>query len=369
LQTIRVSALLSDDDYSLASGGAYIDMSSIWTSGMDQVTALAVIGSTLVVFGRNHIVLWADGSGSEIGISPASMEVVDTIEGTGCICRDSIQATGEGDLIFLSRHGLQSLGRVIEQKSNPLVSLTRNIRGDIQEAISQVITADPALDRVTSVHSPEEGLYIINFPAITKMFVLDTKHLFADDEGKEVFPVTTWSIPFIYGMVVRDNGDLLLGGNGLIGRYAGNNDQSRSFDFSFETGWLDFGELNHRLKIMKEMLASVSIGDGTVNWNWEFDFSGTTLTRQVTYSGGRTALFNVSEFSDGGGAGIGYSNPSIGAASGETVFAGGVVLSRRIIPAHGEGQFLKLGASVSINGFDFIIQHMSIAPKIGRMVT
>jgi hypothetical protein len=53
----------------------------------------------LVVFGKNHIVMWADKAGSEIGLDPTALEVVDTIEGTGCIARDSVAVTGEGDII------------------------------------------------------------------------------------------------------------------------------------------------------------------------------------------------------------------------------------------------------------------------------
>ncbi|KKL44771.1 hypothetical protein LCGC14_2362360, partial [marine sediment metagenome] len=155
LQTVRISALLDETDYQIASGGATIDMSSVWTNGMDEIVAIAAMGGTLIVFGKNHIVLWADGSGSEIGLSPARMQVVDTIEGTGCIARDSIQATGEGDLIFLSRHGIQSLGRVIQSKSNPTVSLTKNVRSMILEVIGTQRTADSEFDQVRSTHSPE----------------------------------------------------------------------------------------------------------------------------------------------------------------------------------------------------------------------
>jgi len=370
LQTIRYSVLLDDTDYSTGNGGGTLDMSSVWTNGMDECVAITAIGATLVVFGKNHIVMWADKSGSEIGLDPTNLEVVDTIEGTGCIARDSVQATGEGDLIFLSRHGLQSLGRVIQFKSNPLATLTRNVRGELLATIGTQRTADSEMDQVTSTHSPEEGLYIINFPATGEQYVLDTNHEFTDDEGKTVFPVTKWQMGgTVGGLVTTVAGDTYLGSSGVVGKYSGQDDNTAAYDFEFSTGWLDFGELNHRLKMLKEMIASVSIGDGSVVWNWEFDFSGTQLVRTVAYGGGSLAEFNVCEFSDGGGAGIGYNNPTVGASSGETEFSGGVVLTRSLIAAHGEGQFLKLGCTASVNGFDLVIQHMSVAPKIGRMVT
>ena len=116
------------------------------------------------------------------------------------------------------------------------------------------------------------------------------------------------------------------------------------------------------------MLASVAIGDGTIVWNWEFDFSGKVLTRPVAYTGGRRAEFNICEFSDADDD-VGYNDPSIGVSSGETEFSGSSTLSRSLIAAHGEGQFLNFGCTSSINGFNLALQHMSVAPKIGRMVT
>ena len=350
-QTIRVSALLDDTDYSSASGGGTIDMSSIWTQGMDEIVAIRAIGANLVVFGRNHIVFWADGSGSEIGMTLSAAEVVDTIEGTGCIARDSIALTGEGDLIFLSRHGIQSLGRVIESKSNPTVILSKNVRTDVLSSISTQRLTDSNFDQVNAVHSPEEGAYIISFPADNKMYVLDTHHPFVDDDDEQVFPVTTWNMGgSIRGLCVRKNGDLLFGSSGVIGKYATTTDNDDSFFFDFWTGWIDFEDMNHRLKILKEIQASVLIGTGDLIWKWEFDFSSNNSTRTVSYTGGTQAEFSIGQYS-------------------VDEFSGGVTIQRKRFPAHGEGQFLRLGVEATVSGFNMVIQHMGIAPKIGRMVT
>lgn len=351
LQTLRYSALLDDTDYSTASGGGIIDMTSVWTQGMDEIVAIEAIGANLVVFGKNHIVMWADGSGSELGLDPTRLEVVDTIEGTGCIARDSVVATGEGDLLFLSRHGIQSLGRVIQFKSNPVVTLSRNFRSNLLSAISIQRAADADFDQVRAVYSPEEGMYILNFPAVDKQFVLDMQHPFQDDDGQTVFPGTEWSLGgAIAALLVRNNGDVLLGSAGVVGKYSGESDNTVAYDFEMNTGWLDFEELNHRLKMLKEIGTSISIGDGTVVWTWEFDFSGTTLTRAVTYAGGNISEYSIAEYSIG-------------------EYSGGVTIQRNTVPAHGEGQFLRLGITASINGFGVVVQHMSVAPKIGKVVT
>lgn len=349
LQTIRVSVLLDDTDYSLANGGATINMRSIW--GADTIVAISSIGANLVVFGKNNIVLWEDGSGSSIGMTPTTMHVADTIEGTGCIARDSVVATGEGDLIFLSRHGLQSLGRVIQFKSNPTVVLTKNVRADFLANVATTRSADADMKNVRAVHNPESGIYVINFPTSDKQWVFDTHHPFQDDDGDDVWPVTTWNVGgTINGLLSRLNGDLLFGSAGVVGKYASNLDNASTYLLTFNTGWLDFDELNHRWKFLKEIVATVSIGVGTITWNWEWDFSGTTLTRQQTYTAGAGAEWSVAEYSIG-------------------EYSGDVLLQRKVLPAHGEGQFLKLGVTSTINGFDLVLQQMSIAPKIGRMVT
>lgn len=351
LQTIRVSSLLSHSDFSTASGGGSIDMSSVWTSGVDEIVAIAAVGANLVVFGKNHIVMWADGSGSEIGMTLANATIIDTIEGTGCIARDSVQATGEGDLIFLSRHGLQSLGRVIQYKSNPVVTITKNVRDDFVTAIKTQRATDGDMDQVRSTWSAEEGLYIINFPVVGEQWVIDTEHPFEDDEGDAAMPVLKWNIGGSPGgLLTTRAGNIYFGSAGVVGKYEGTDDNGTAYDFEYKSGWLDFGELNHRLKMLKEIVATVQVGEQSLVWNWEFDFSGTTLTRTQSYTGGNSAEFNIAEFNLG-------------------EFAGAVTLQRKTIPAHGEGQFMRVGCTASVDGFDVTLQQISISPKIGRAIT
>jgi hypothetical protein len=354
-QTIRYSALLDGQDFTAASGGGTIDMTSVWTMGADECVAIAALGANLIVFGKNHIVIWADGSGSEIGLDPTRLEIVDTIEGTGCIARDSIAATGEGDLIYLSRHGLQSLGRVIQSKSNPVVTLTKNVRSRFLEAVAKQIAVDQELDQVRAIHDPTEGLYIINFPVYGSMFALDTQHPFQDDDGEQAVPVLQWQVGgSIIGMKSTATAGIYFGSAGVVGKYSLNQDNAATYSFEYLSGWLDFDQLNHRLKILKEFVSVLSVGVGDVNHVWEFDFTGTTNTRTHTYTGVASAEFN--DLASGAEFNLGE-------------FSGGVRIQRKTLPAFGEGQFIRLGVTATINSFDLVVQQASIAPKIGRMVT
>jgi len=354
-QTIRYSALLDGQDFTVANGGGTIDMTSVWTGGADECVAITALGANIIVFGKKHIVIWADGSGSELGLDPSRLEVVDTIEGTGCIARDSIAATGEGDLIFLSKHGLQSLGRVIQSKSNPVVILTKNVRSRFLDAIAKQIAVDPDLDQVRAIHDATEGLYIINFPVYGSMFALDTHHPFQDDDGETAVPVLQWQVGgSVIALATTDKAGIYLGSAGVVGKYGLNQDNGSTYSFEFWSGWLDFDQLNHRLKMLKELVSVVSVGVGSVSHVWEFDFSGTTNTRTYAYTGIASAEFN--DLTSGAEFNLGE-------------FSGGVRIQRKTLPAYGEGQFIRVGVTATVNSFDLVVQQISIAPKIGRMVT
>src|SRR5690606_25640189 len=153
-----------------------------------------------------------------------------------------------------------SLSRVLQSKTNPLVTLTKHVRSDVIADITTSRAADSELDQVRSVCSPEEGFYLINFPATGNIYCIDLHHPFQDEEGDVVFPITKWAMSGdIRGMLVTVGGDLYLGSSGIVGKYDGNDDNGEAYDFEVKTGWLDFGELNHRIKILKDIVVAVSI--------------------------------------------------------------------------------------------------------------
>jgi hypothetical protein len=349
LQTIRYSSLLDHDD--MTTTGGVIDMSSVWTQGMDEIVAIAALGSNLIVFGRNHIIIWADGSGSEIGLNPTTMYVTDTIEGTGCIARDSVQVIGEGDIWYLSRHGVQSLARVIADKNNPLASITRNIRTSLGGWIAIEVAADSQLDAVRSVFSPENGMYLLTLPQNDKIVYIDTRRPFADEDGQKTYAVTDWSMEgTVKCFLSRQNGDLLLGSSGVVGKYSGDIDNTTAFNMSFWTAWLDLGEFNERLKMLKEMSAIIQIGGtGSATYRWEFDFLGDSFSKTISYSAPTAAEYNIAEYS-------------------VDEYAGSLTIQRKNFPGVGQGQFLRVGATVSINNYSFVIQQLQLIPKVGRLV-
>jgi hypothetical protein len=350
LQTIRYSSLLDHTDMNTT--GGTIDMSSVWTQGMDEIVAIAALGSNLIVFGRNHIIIWADGSGSEIGLDPLQMYVVDTIEGTGCIARDSVQVIGEGDILYLSRHGVQSLGRVIADKNNPLTSITKNIRSAMDTWIGIEVAASATLDPIRSVHSPEEGFYLLLLPSNDRFVCIDLKRPFVDEEGQKTNAITTWTVGgSIKSLLSRQNGDLLMGSSGVVGKYSGNLDDTSAYTMAFWSAWFNIPEFENHLKLLKEVGATIQIGGtGSATYRWEFDFLGTSFSKSVTYQAPTAAEYNVAKYN-------------------EDEYAGALTIQRRSFPGVGQGQFIRVGATLSINNYSFVIQQLTLTPKMGRIAT
>jgi hypothetical protein len=346
-QTLQYCGLLAPTQWGTSGGGGSIDMRNVWTKGMDRIVAVAAFGANLIVFGRNHIIFYADGSGSTLGVDPDQMYVVDTIEGTGCIARDSVQLIGEGDLMYLSRHGLQMLGRTIRERSNPTATVSKNIR----TYLSNLLTTQPAAS-IRSGYSPENGFYLLVLPTAARVIVADTRFGFEDDDGSFVLPMLEWEFEEMpTSILVRNSGDVLLGFGGVVGKYQDNLDNADTYTVSFSSPWLAMHpEVVDRLKILKEIPTIVQLnGDVSVGWIWEFDFNGELFTGSTSYSfDGSASEWNVAEYS-------------------VDEFGGGLTLQSRTVDGAGEGQFIRVALRVTINSVDFVLQQIKLLFKLGRM--
>jgi hypothetical protein len=342
-QTIKYSALLDETHW--LTGAGSIDMSSVWPGGTDEITALAMFNGAMVVFGKNKIVFFGDGQGSALGIDPANIYVYDTIVGVGCIARDSVQSVEGGDLLFLSSQGVQSLGRLIQEKSNPINNVSANVR-DYLMTLIRTATAS----QIRSVYSPEESFYLLSIPGIIT-FCFDTSGKMQDG----TFRVTEWSGLTPRAMARAINGTLYMalnsGAGGKIGTYSNYLDNGSSYSFNYVSGWLDLGEdYAQYLKILKNV-AGLFFVSGTANiaLKWGFDFENTFTARPGTLANpGTAAEYGIAEY-------------------GIAEYSGGAALRTFGAPATGTGQYLRVGAQATINGQSVAIQQINMFTKIGRI--
>lgn len=340
---LKYSGLLDEADWGGAGAGS-IDFNNIWTRGQDRITAIVGFNGRLVVFGRRHIVFISDGTNSDLGLSPGNAFVEDIIEGVGCVDQQTVQAIGEGELVFLSDDGVQTLGRIIQEKSAPKTAVSKNVRTELL-SLSRAATAGT----IRSCYNPDEGLYLLTFPA-SKTYAFDTRWLYQDEQGELLAPVFEWDITPT-ALLSIEAGTIYFGGAGNAYSYSGNTDDGTNISLNFESSWLDLGEdIGNRLKILKKIGAIIfSSFTGDVQFKWFVDFETSTTDTYLRSFGSEAAgaewgvgLWGVAEWGTGG--------------------------SQRIfrVPARGVGQYFKIGFTADVDN-QFQVQQLELLAKVGRL--
>ena len=347
--TLYYSGLLDETDWGGAGAGSF-DFNNIWTDGQDTIMAVRGFNGALVVWGKRHVVFFTDTAGSEIGLNPVNAYVTDIIAGTGCISQHTIQLVGEKDILFCSTRGVQSLGRLIQEKSNPIETLTAKVEQDIVEDIKSVVAASSGTIR--SVYSPVEGLYILSFPTLATSYILEMRHLYQDEDvGGLRAPVFKWTLA-PYAWAYRDNGDLLLGQTAIVGKYETYQDNGADYRWNYYSPWMAIGEeqgYGSRLKILKRIgLIAETTWGGNIQVQWATDFQNFTKTTNfVTVDNTDGAEWGVAEW---GTAQWGATSP----------------LQQDRRPANESGKYYRFGMSASTDA-QFTLQQLQMYYKIGRV--
>lgn len=344
LQTIKYSATLDETDWGGLDAGL-IDMSKVWTDGTDIVTGLAAFNGAFVVFGRRHIVFWRDESSSAVlGIDPGTMTVSDIITGTGTTSHHTIHPVGESDLLFLSSNGVQSLKRLTEERSNPLLSLTKKVRPRL---LNYLVSED--LDHVKAAYDPYNGFYLLTLPVSGVTFVLDQKKRYEDEDGDELSVITMWDTSATSLLVTTDNIIYFNTTSGYVSEYRGDTDRGVEIRVKYQSPWLDLGEdFANRLKMLKRLGAILFIRNQTnVIFKWFIDFSTTANTKTIALTGSASSEWGSAEW-------------------GEAEWNGGLALRILRTPARGRFQYIRIAIEADVNG-EFALQQSELFAKIGRL--
>ena len=132
--------------------------------------------------------------------SPASMTLTDTIEGVGCIARDSVQHTGT-DILFLSDSGVRSFGRTIQEKSMPMRDISKNVRTDLMKLSTLQTNA------IKSVYSSDNAFYLLTLPDSNTVYCFDMRTPLEDGSHR----ATTWSSMYPLSFAVLEDGKIYIG--------------------------------------------------------------------------------------------------------------------------------------------------------------
>jgi hypothetical protein len=331
--TLYWSDLLDGDNWHGGTSGS-LDLTTVWPTGYDEIVALAEFNDLLVIFGKRSILLYSGAS------SPSTMVLADIITNIGCIARDSVQSTGT-DLFFLSDTGVRSLGRVIQEKSNPIGDVSKNVRDEM------MFTVNTQTNDIKSVYSPEHSFYLLFLPTSSIVYCFDTRGKLEDGSNR----ATTWpSTKILCGDRAAD-GTLYLGSIKGINKYSGYLDDTSTYTLRYYTNPLSFGDAS-RLKILKEINFTVIGGQGApVTVNWGYDYTEGYTKQAVTVANASIAEYGISEY-----------NVST------SEYSATIIIDTAKAKATGSGRVATIGLDCTIDERSLSIQEVNIEALIGRLI-
>ena len=331
-QTVYFSDLQDPSNWRTGTSG-YLDISAVIPTG-DPITALAQYNNFLIIFCRRSIVVY---SGAD---DPTTIALSDIITGIGCIARDSVQSVGGTDILFLSETGVQSLMRVIQEKSLPFRDVSKNVRDTLMSDV-----AGETEDNIKAVYYAPDAFYLLALPSTSNTYCFDTRGALENGASR----ATIWRDINPTAFAVLANRDLYLGQKGYIGRYYNYDDNGSVYRMAYYTNYFDMGNPTS-LKILKK-INIISIGGSSqalvIKWGYDYTDnynSGTVvLDTQVVYEYG-IAEYNIATFNNG------------------------IVLDTAQMQTSGNGKVVQLGFESDINGSPLSVQKLDFSIKMGKNI-
>lgn len=359
--TIKYCALLNEAKWAAADGAGSIDTTLYWANGRDYIVAISAWENKLVVFGKNNILIYSYPG------TPAAIELSDSIEGTGCIARDSIQHVGS-DILFLSASGVRSLKKTLVTQNTPVQELTLSVRDSL---MSYITSANE--NSIKSCYNELEGIYLllIRGSSASTTFCVDIKNLIQNTSPFQDIPIriSKWTgFPiqsFAYGHSRRMFLAYLDGTDAKIGEYAGYYDGgTNSYTMKYSSPWIDLanpngGESGTFFKILKQAnITTVGSSDYQVNFGVAFDFATTGFTKTINVV---TAGVVLSEW-NGDSPGVNLTEWGLAEFN-----AGNSIMKTSKVQLGRFGQHLRLSVSIPVEGYQISLQKIDLFMKKGRI--
>ena len=334
--TVYWSNLLDGTNFGTGSAGS-IDLSAVLVRGNDEIVALGAHNGRLIIFCKDNVVIYGDTDADQV-LDPANMRLVEVINGVGCVSRDSVQNTGQ-DIIFFSRTGLRGLSRVIQEKSQPMRDLSKNVRDELVRAA----TSSADYTAIQSVYVPTEAFYLLRIPAYNTVYCFDTRTLLQDGSAR----VTTWTNQTQNNFFQVDDELYFCQTDGL-GMYSSYQDNGAPYRFSYFTSYFDFQDPT-KVKYVKRVAATV-IGGGqeTVIFKVGSDYTGDYRSFSAELTGTAPAEYGVAEY-------------------GIAEYTTGVLTDNLRVPIGGSGNVIQVGIEAEIDGFELSLQRLDLYIKMGRV--
>ena len=338
--TVYWSELLDGTEWRTASPTVgSLDISGILVYGNDEIVGLGAHNGRLIIFCKNNIIIMDDQTAGKQYLDPADMSLVEVINGIGCIARDSIVNTGT-DILFLSESGVRALSRTIQEKSQPMRDISRNVRDQLVDEVSRVVDKSS----IKGVYSESNGFYLLAIPTDTSVYCFDTKQVLPDGSAR----VTKWSGLDHTSWLAYD-GKIYMTNTQGVAEYTGYQDNGNSYSMNYQTNYFDFGSQNI-VKFLKNISATLIGSTGkslTLNIYKDYeDIPYPPIT--LTLKEGNVFEYGIAEY-------------------GVAEYAGGALTENLKVPVTGSGFVIKLGIESEIDGGFLNIQQLNLYAKQGRL--
>ena len=314
-----------------------LDISGILVYGNDEIVGLGAHNGNLIIFCKNNIIIMNDSAAGKQYLNPADMALVEVINGVGCIARDSIVNTGT-DIMFLSESGVRSLGRTIQEKSQPMRDISRNVRDTL---VDQVARADK--DQIRAVYSDHFAFYLLAIPDESTVWCFDMRAPLQNGSAR----VTRWNGLDHTSWLAFDGAMYMTNTKG-IAEYKGYQDNGTKYSMQYYTNYFDFG-MSNMVKIVKNVAATV-IGSTGQKFVAKIgtDYEDIYTSYQLTVKDAEVSEYNIAEYNIG-------------------EYSGAALIDNIRIPAGGSGFVVQLGFESEINGGFLSIQQIDLYVKQGRL--
>lgn len=337
--TLYWSDLLDGTEWRSGTGTVgSLDISSILVYGNDEIVGIGAHNGYLIIFCKQNIVIMGDSDNNQTYLDPATMQLVEVISGIGCVSRDSIQNTGT-DIIFLSESGVRSLGRTIQEKSQPMRDLSKNVRDDI---VQRVETVDQAT--IKSCYSESNAFYLLAFTSVNEVYCFDMRTALQDGSAR----VTKWNTGAFTSWLGFD-GEVYMTHNNGLARYFNYTDNGDEYRMSYYTSYLDF-DAPTQVKLLKKLAYTlVGVTGQTFFAKAAFDYSDIFRSIELSMKEAVVAEYGIAEYNI-------------------AEYSGGTSVDNVRSAAGGSGSVLQLGFETDIDGGEISLQKMDIYVKQGRVL-
>ena len=328
-QTVYFSDLLDPTEWQTGTSG-YLNISEVVPNN-DPIVALASHNGFLIIFCEKHIVVYSNPG------DPSALTLQDVITGIGCIARDSVVSIGT-DLMFLSATGVQSLQRVIQEKSLPFRDVSKNVRDELLANISS-----ETLKNIKATYFSTEAFYLLALPSTGLTYCFDTRGVLENGAAR----TTIWKQIAPTAFCVTQDRQLYIGKGGFIGKYDSYEDNGATYRMSYFTNYFDFDSATTN-KILKRINVTAIGGSAqpiAVKWGYDYTrnyFSRGIILQRVEVFEYGTAEYNIATYTNG------------------------IALDIANIPASGSGTVLQIGFESDIDGTPLSIQKIDFFLKQGK---